>query len=229
MKKSGKRLTKRLVSFLMSFAMVMSLVVIAEPMRVKAGVSGGGFSITDPRRVEGSSWIISNLQEWKYISFIGNFSFSTSNSSVSLYIDGTKQTYTPPVKEGSSGEFRSCGTNGKLFYSYYDSSSKTYYLDEIKNYTITYKTYSGSSTSETYYKYYKRDNNPADTVYVNSNNSTYSLKTNTTATGYTYGWYTSQSGGTNITSISSISGTTTLYEQRTPNTYSVKYNINLPR
>lgn len=227
MKKQGKKLTKRLTAFLMSFVMVMSLVTIAEPMKVQAAIWGGGTSITDPRYVQGSGWIISNLKEWKYISFIGNFSFDAS-SSISLYIDGIKQTYTPSEREGSDGQFQRCNTDGKLFYSYYDSSSRTYYLDEIKNYTITYKTYSGSTTSETYYKYYKRDITPSATVYVKSNNSTYSLKTNTTETGYTYGWYTSESEGTNITSISSISGTTTLYEQRKPNTYYVKYDVNLP-
>ena len=225
MKKRGKRLTKRLTAFLMSFVMVMSLVTITTPMEVQAA-TGGGTSITDPRCYSGSVLNISYLQEYKYISFSGTFSFYAS-SSVNLYIDGVKQTYTADEESGD-GQFQRCNTNGKLFYSYYDSSSKTYYLDEIKNYTITYKTYSGSTTSETYYKYCKRDITPSATVYVKSNNSTYSLKTNTTETGYTYGWYTSQSGGTNITSISSISGTTTLYEQRTPNTYSVKYNINLP-
>ena len=227
MKKHGKKLTKRLTAFLMSFVMVMSVMTITNPMEVQAEVWGGGSSITDPRYVQGSSWIIGNLQNWKYVSFSGNFSFDAS-SSISLYIDGVKQTYTESTKEGSDGQFRNCNTNGKLFYSYYDSSSRTYYLDEIKNYTITYKTYSGSTTSETYYKYYKRDTTPSATVYVKSNNSTYSLKNNTTETGYTYGWYTSQSGGTNITSISSISGTTTLYEQRNPNTYYVKYDVNLP-
>ena len=226
MKKHGKKLTKRLVAFLMSFVMVMSVMTITKPMEVQAAATGGGTSIADPRCYSGSVLIISNLQGYKYISFSGTFSFY-ADSSDSLYIDGAKQTFTAD-EEGSDGQFRRCNTNGKLFYSYFDSSTKTYYLDEIKNYTITYKTYSGSTTSETYYKYYKRDTTPSATVYVKSNNSTYSLKTNTTETGYTYGWYTSQSGGTNITSISSISGTTTLYEQRNPNTYYVKYDVNLP-
>lgn len=225
MKKHGKKLTKRLVAFLMSFVMVMSVMTITKPMEVQAA-TGGGTSIADPRCYSGSVLIISYLQGYKYISFSGTFSFY-ADSSDSLYIDGAKQTFTAD-EEGSGGQFRRCNTNGKLFYSYFDSSTKTYYLDEIKNYTITYKTYSGSTTSETYYKYYKRDITPSATVYVKSNNSTYSLKTNTTETGYTYGWYTSQSGGTNITSISGISGTTTLYEQRNPNTYYVKYDVNLP-
>ncbi len=38
MKKQGKKLTKRLTAFLMSFVMVVSLVTIAEPMKVQAAI-----------------------------------------------------------------------------------------------------------------------------------------------------------------------------------------------
>lgn len=224
MKKHGKRLTKRLTAFLMSFVMVMSLVTITNPMKVQAAPVYGNGTPGNPTKLSGSSWIISNLQEQKntFVYFSSNFTFSGS-SSVKLYIDGVSQTFVASYRD--SGEFVGCQTAGKLFHSYYNRSTKSYYLDTVNTCTVYYRYYNNnSSISDSFYRYKNCYTNSI--VDVNSDNITNKIKDNTDLSGYTYGWYTQE--GTKVSTLSDISSGQTVYEQRTPNKYYVKFNINAP-
>lgn len=221
MKKHGKRLTKRLTAFLMSFVMVMSLVTITNPMKVQAAPVYGNGTPGNPTKLSGSGWIISNLQEQKntFVYFNSNFTFSGS-SSVKLYIDGVSQTF----DEGRE-EFVGFQTAGKLFHSYYNSSTKSYYLDTVNTCTVYYRYYNNnSSISDSFYRYKNCYTNSI--VDVKSDNSTNKIEDNTVLSGYTYGWYTQE--GTKVSKLSDISSGQTVYEQRTPNKYYVKFNINAP-
>lgn len=221
MKKHGKRLTKRLTAFLMSFVMVMSLVTITNPMKVQAAPVYGNGTPGNPTKLSGSSWIISNLQEQKntFVYFNSNFTFSGS-SSVKLYIDGVSQTF-----DKDREEFVGFQTAGKLFHSYYNSSTKSYYLDTVNTCTVYYRYYNNnSSISDLFYRYKNCYTNSI--VDVKSDNSTNKIKDNTVLSGYTYGWYTQE--GTKVSKLSDISSGQTVYEQRTPNKYYVKFNINAP-
>ena len=221
MKKHGKRLTKRLTAFLMSFVMVMSLVTITNPMKVQAAPVYGNGTPGNPTKLSGSGWIISNLQEQKntFVYFNTNFTFSGS-SSVKLYIDGVSQTF-----DERREEFVGCQTAGKLFHSYYSSSTKSYYLDTVNTCTVYYRYYNNnSSISDSFYRYENCYTNSI--VDVKSDNSTNKIKDNTVLSGYTYGWYTQE--GTKVSKLSDISSGQTVYEQRTPNKYYVKFNINAP-
>lgn len=221
MKKHGKRLTKRLTAFLMSFVMVMSLVTITNPMKVQAAPVYGNGTPGNPTKLSGSSWIISNLREQKntFVYFNTNFTFSGS-SSVKLYIDGVSQTF-----DERREEFVGCQTAGKLFHSYYSSSTKSYYLDTVNTCTVYYRYYNNnSSISDSFYRYKNCYTNSI--VDVNSDNITNKIKDNTVLSGYTYGWYTQE--GTKVSKLSDISSGQTVYEQRTPNKYYVKFNINAP-
>lgn len=221
MKKHGKRLTKRLTAFLMSFVMVMSLVTITNPMKVQAAPVYGNGTPGNPTKLSGSSWIISNLREQKntFVYFNTNFTFSGS-SSVKLYIDGVSQTF-----DERREEFVGCQTAGKLFHSYYSSSTKSYYLDTVNTCTVYYRYYNNnSSISDSFYRYKNCYTNSI--VDVKSDNSTNKIKDNTVLSGYTYGWYTQE--GTKVSKLSDISSGQTVYEQRTPNKYYVKFNINAP-
>lgn len=221
MKKHGKRLTKRLTAFLMSFVMVMSLVTITNPMKVQAAPVYGNGTPGNPTILSGSSWIISNLQEQKntFVYFNSNFTFSGS-SSVKLYIDGVSQTF-----DEDRGKFVGFQTAGKLFHSYYNSSTKSYYLDTVNTCTVYYRYYNNnSSISDLFYRYKNCYTNSI--VDVKSDNSTNKIKDNTVLSGYTYGWYTQE--GTKVSKLSDISSGQTVYEQRTPNKYYVKFNINAP-
>lgn len=221
MKKHGKRLTKRLTAFLMSFVMVMSLVTITNPMKVQAAPVYGNGTPGNPTKLSGSSWIISNLQEQKntFVYFNSNFTFY-GDSSVKLYIDGVSQTF-----DEDSGKFVGFQTAGKLFHSYYNSSTKSYYLDTVNTCTVYYRYYNNnSSISDSFYRYKNCYTNSI--VDVKSDNSTNKIKDNTVLSGYTYGWYTQE--GTKVSKLSDISSGQTVYEQRTPNKYYVKFNINAP-
>lgn len=221
MKKHGKRLTKRLTAFLMSFVMVMSLVTITNPMKVQAAPVYGNGTPGNPTKLSGSSWIISNLQEQKntFVYFNSNFTFYGS-SSVKLYIDGVSQTF-----DEDSQKFVGFQTAGKLFHSYYNSSTKSYYLDTVNTCTVYYRYYNNnSSISDSFYRYKNCYTNSI--VDVKSDNSTNKIKDNTVLSGYTYGWYTQE--GTKVSKLSDISSGQTVYEQRTPNKYYVKFNINAP-
>lgn len=221
MKKHGKRLTKRLTAFLMSFVMVMSLVTITNPMKVQAAPVYGNGTPGNPTKLSGSSWIISNLQEQKntFVYFNSNFTFYGS-SSVKLYIDGVSQTF-----DEDSEKFVGFQTAGKLFHSYYNSSTKSYYLDTVNTCTVYYRYYNNnSSISDSFYRYKNCYTNSI--VDVKSDNSTNKIKDNTVLSGYTYGWYTQE--GTKVSKLSDISSAQTVYEQRTPNKYDVKFNINAP-
>ena len=221
MKKHGKRLTKRLTAFLMSFVMVMSLVTITNPMKVQAAPVYGNGTPGNPTTLSGSSWIISNLQEQKntFVYFNTNFTFSGS-SSVKLYIDGVSQTF-----DEDRGKFVGFQTAGKLFHSYYNRSTKSYYLDTVNTCTVYYRYYNNnSSISDSFYRYKNCYTNSI--VDVKSDNSTNKIKDNTVLSGYTYGWYTQE--GTKVSKLSDISSGQTVYEQRTPNKYYVKFNINAP-
>lgn len=221
MKKHGKRLTKRLTAFLMSFVMVMSLVTITNPMKVQAAPVYGNGTPGNPTKLSGSSWIISNLQEQKntFVYFNSNFTFYGS-SSVKLYIDGVSQTF-----DEDSEKFVGFQTAGKLFHSYYNSSTKSYYLDTVNTCTVYYRYYNNnSSISDSFYRYKNCYTNSI--VDVKSDNSTNKIKDNTVLSGYTYGWYTQE--GTKVSKLSDISSGQTVYEQRTPNKYDVKFNINAP-
>ena len=221
MKKHGKRLTKRLTAFLMSFVMVMSLVTITNPLKVQAAPVYGNGTPGNPTKLSGSGWIISNLQEQKntFVYFNTNFTFSGS-SSVKLYIDGVSQTF-----DERREEFVGCQTAVKLFHSYYSSSTKSYYLDTVNTCTVYYRYYNNnSSISDSFYRYENCYTNSI--VDVKSDNSTNKIKDNTVLSGYTYGWYTQE--GTKVSKLSDISSGQTVYEQRTPNKYYVKFNINAP-
>lgn len=220
MKKHGKRLTKRLTAFLMSFVMVMSLVTITNPMKVQAAPVYGNGTPGNPTKLSGSGWIISNLQEQKntFVYFYSNFTFSGS-SSVKLYIDGVSQTF-----DERREEFVGFQTAGKLFHSYYNSSTKSYYLDTVNTCTVYYRYYNNSSISDSFYRYKNCYTNSI--VDVKSDNSTNKIEDNTVLSGYTYGWYTQE--GTKVSKLSDISSGQTVYEQRTPNKYYVKFNINAP-
>lgn len=204
--------------------MVMSLVTITNPMKVQAAPVYGNGTPGNPTILSGSGWIISNLQEQKntFVYFNTNFTFSGS-SSVKLYIDGVSQTFVASYKD--SGEFVGCQTAGKLFHSYYNSSTKSYYLDTVNTCTVYYRYYNNnSSISDSFYRYKNCYTNSI--VDVNSDNITNKIKDNTDLSGYTYGWYTQE--GTKVSKLSDISSGQTVYEQRTPNKYYVKFNINAP-
>ena len=197
MKKHGKRLTKRLTAFLMSFVMVMSLVTITNPMKVQAAPVYGNGTPGNPTKLSGSSWIISNLKEQKntFVYFNTNFTFSGS-SSVKLYIDGVSQTF-----DERREEFVGCQTAGKLFHSYYNRSTKSYYLDTVNTCTVYYRYYNNnSSISDSFYRYKNCYTNSI--VDVKSDNSTNKIKDNTVLSGYTYGWYTQE--GTKVSKLSDI-------------------------
>ena len=122
-------------------------------------------------------------------------------------------------------EFVGFQTAGKLFHSYYNSSTKSYYLDTVNTCTVYYRYYNNnSSISDLFYRYKNCYTNSI--VDVKSDNSTNKIKDNTVLSGYTYGWYTQE--GTKVSKLSDISSGQTVYEQRTPNKYYVKFNINAP-
>jgi len=83
----------------------------------------------------------------------------------------------------------------------------------------------GSGTS--YLKGASYTNNAAATLYAQWTNPTAGTLTTPTRTGYYFeGWYTAESGGTKITSSSTITGNITIYAHWTANTYTVTFNPN---
>lgn len=64
-------------------------------------------------------------------------------------------------------------------------------------------------------------------LYAQWKNPTAGALATPTRTGYTFaGWYTAASGGTQITSSSTVKGNQTIYARWTPNTYKISYDLN---
>ena len=85
----------------------------------------------------------------------------------------------------------------------------------INTYTVTFNANGGTT--------------PSPTSKLVTPGSTYGTLATTSRTGYTFaGWFTASSGGTQITSAStvSITGDQTLYAQWTPNIYTITFNAN---
>ena len=107
------------------------------------------------------------------------------------------------------------GTTYKLGGSYTKNASDVLYaIWTAKTYTLTYNANGGtvSPTSKTI-----------------TYNSTYGTLATPTRTGYSFsGWYTATSGGTHVTSSTSVSttGNRTIYAHWTANTYTLTYNAN---
>ena len=96
------------------------------------------------------------------------------------------------------------------------TSDQTLYAQWTPNsYTVTFNANGGTAS------------NPANKSVTYT--STYGTLATTSRAGHTFnGWFTASSGGTKITSASTVStiGAHTLYAQWTPNTYTVTFNAN---
>ena len=155
---------------------------------------------------------------WSQKSYTVSFNSQggTSVSAKTVYYDGTYGSLTNSAKTGYTfaGWFTAAsgGTQVTSSTKVTITANQTLYAHWTpNNYTVSFNSQGGSSVS-------------SKTVTFNS---TYGTLSNPTKTGYTFaGWYTAASGGTKITSSSTVTtaGNHTLYAHWTGNTYTVSFN-----
>jgi uncharacterized repeat protein (TIGR02543 family) len=181
--------------------------------------ASGGSQVTETTKVTNTSnhTLYAHWSAKSYtVSFNGNGGSSVSAKTV--YYDGTYGSLTNSSRTGYTfaGWFTAAsgGTQVTSSTKVTITANQTLYAHWTpNNYTVSFNSQGGSSVS-------------SKTVTFNS---TYGTLSNPTKTGYTFaGWYTAASGGTKITSSSTVTtaGNHTLYAHWTANTYTITYDKN---
>ena len=142
-------------------------------------------------------------------------SAQTKTYGANLTLSSTKPTRTGYTFNGWNTKADGSGTSYAVGASYTSNAAVTLYAQwEVSTYTVTFNANGGSC-----------DTASKNVTYA----STYGTLPTPTRSGYTFnGWYTATSGGTKVTSSSTvlITAVQTLYAQWTVNTYAVKYDAN---
>ena len=190
--------------------------------------SSGGTRITTSSTVSSSSTRTLYAQ-WTantYTVTLDRQSGSGGTSSVTATYGQSMPSITVPTRTGYTfgGYYTSTGGSGTQYYTSSGASARSW----------------DKTSATTLYAKWTQDAPTSQTVTFNANGGSCSTSTQTytiggtysslpaaTRTGYAFnGWYTSSSGGTRITTSSTVSSSTTmtLYAQWTANTYTVTYN-----
>lgn len=144
----------------------------------------------------------------------GTYDGSSSNTTISMYY-GASTTLSTPSRTGYNYTWtKTSGTLSGSTFTMGSSSATVTASWTAKTMSVTLNANGGSSSTT------------SKTV---TYNSTYGTLPTPTRTGYSFdGWYTSNTGGTKITSSTTVSKTTshTLYAHWTANTYTVTFNAN---
>ena len=144
-----------------------------------------------------------------------------SGTDVSLAIDeAASGTYTFTISDSNAASHTKsfefyCGGQQQVGGSHYTARDTYSYTVPAKTFTVTFNGNGGGTPS------------PASKTVTY--NSTYGTLATCTRTGYTLaGWFTAATGGTQITSSTTVKITAnqTLYAQWTPNTYTVTFDAN---
>lgn len=166
---------------------------------------------------------------------------SENNTTITLYAKWQENTYT--ISYNANG-----GTNAPASQTkYYTATLTLSSAKPTKSYTITYNANGGSVTpsskpvSCTFNTWNTKSDgkgtsynsgapfatNADTTLYAQWTNPTAGALATPTRTGYTFdGWYTAASGGTQVTSSTTISKNTTIYAHWTIIKYTISYNAN---
>ncbi|MBE6688895.1 MAG: hypothetical protein E7588_06410 [Ruminococcaceae bacterium] len=155
-----------------------------------------------------------------------NYSYTSDGDEVTLYSNTNDPSQRWYFEECNNGYLihpgdathlsitRDTSTNKIYLKSTTKASNQIWSLESTEQYTVYFNANGGATPTS------------SKTVI---NGSTYGTLPTPTRTGYTFnGWYTSSSGGTQITSNSIVntSADHTLYAQWTPNTYTITFNAN---